>query len=106
MTRQALRAYHYEVLLANNGAEALEAYQNRTLPIDLIITDLQMPVMDGPSFVREMHRLDPRLKIICVSGLASESKLADLDRAKVSILLGKPYTAERLLKAIHQVLAP
>jgi CheY-like chemotaxis protein len=69
-----------------------------------VITDVQMPVMDGPAFVREIRRLDPHLKIISVSGLASEARLAELDRSQIAVVLGKPYTAERLLSTVRQVL--
>jgi len=69
-----------------------------------VITDLVMPVMDGPMLVRTLRNLNSQVKIICVSGLASEHKLAEIDKSHVRGFITKPFTSATLLAAVRQVI--
>lgn len=105
MTREMLEANNYKVSSAKNGAEALSLFQQHRFDIEVIVTDLMMPGLDGPSLVRAVKEIAPEARIICVSGLASEAKLAQLNLAEVRALLRKPYLARDLLVTLREVLA-
>ena len=105
MTKEILQAFQYRVLAARDGEEALNLYRQQRTRISLIVTDLMMPVMDGPALIQKVLELDATARIVCVSGLASESKLAEVDRSQVAALLNKPYTTQRLLQTIREALA-
>jgi CheY-like chemotaxis protein len=64
-----------------------------------------MPVMDGQTCIRALHKVNPDIKIIAVSGLAEKEKLAKVAVTHVKAFLTKPYAAKRLLKTIHEVIS-
>jgi PAS domain S-box-containing protein len=105
MTKETLETFQYRVLMATNGAEAASLYRQHRDEIDVVITDLMMPVMDGAALVRSLRSTSPQVKIICVSGLASESKLTEVDKSTISAFLHKPYTTKQLLTALKEVLS-
>jgi len=72
--------------------------------VKVVMTDMMMPYMDGSATIRALRRLDPKVKIVATSGLKAEDKLADAAQLGVKTFLPKPYTAEKLLKAIAAVL--
>jgi DNA-binding NarL/FixJ family response regulator len=74
--------------------------------IDLVITDMMMPVMEGQALIEALYRIDPDVKIIGTSGLHSNADLIKAGRAGVDHFLPKPYAADRLLTAIRTVLSP
>lgn len=100
MLRTSLEAYNYRVLTAKNGFEAINSYMANQQDIQLVLTDMMMPEMDGEDMVRVLHILNPALKIIVVSG-SKHSIQAGLDLAG---FLPKPYNLDDLLQIIHQTL--
>ncbi|HWQ36025.1 MAG TPA: response regulator [Blastocatellia bacterium] len=72
--------------------------------VRLVLTDMMMPVMDGPGMIRALRRLNPQLAIIGSNGLAEEQKAGEARQLGVSLILMKPYNAETLLKAIARIL--
>ena len=106
MTNALLEACQYHVLSAQNGADALALFQQHKHIIDVVVTDLMMPIMDGPEFIQEIRRSSPEMKIIGMSGLAAENKLAEAVESNVQFLLRKPYTAAEMLVALRQTLSP
>jgi len=105
VTISTLEKYGYNVLAANNGADAVALYDQNKDKIKVILMDMMMPVMDGEASIREIRKINPEVKVIVVSGLADKDKVSKLERTHAHILLQKPYTANRLLKAIHEVLS-
>jgi two-component system, cell cycle sensor histidine kinase and response regulator CckA len=105
MTRELLEANHYQVTTARTGDDALRFFREHAKDIDAIVTDLMMPGLDGPSLVRAVKQTAPEAPIICISGLASEEKLAELDRGAVRALLRKPYTAYDFLVTLRAALS-
>ena len=104
ITRQTLEAFGYRVMLACDGAEAVALYaQNRT-DIALVLTDMMMPVMDGPATIQVLMKLNPQIKIIAASGISANAHVAKAAGAGVTNFLPKPYTAETLLRMLRQVL--
>ena len=104
MTRESLEAFNYRVLMAQNGAEALAMYQRHPGQINAVITDMMMPIMDGPTSILALKRIDPAVKVIGVSGLGSEAVLARAGKANVQTFLRKTYATSSLLKTLREVL--
>jgi len=102
--RHTLEAFSYRVLLAADGAEAVSIYTERGAGIDVVLTDMMMPVMDGPALAKALRQLDPDVRIIGASGL-SNGKGSQSTEAGVHHFLPKPYTAETLLKTLRLILS-
>jgi CheY-like chemotaxis protein len=102
ITRQTLEAYGYEVLDAADGADGIALFIARRFEIDVVITDMAMPRLDGRALIRELHRIDPTVPVIGVSGVAS---LQSWDEEKETVrFLPKPYTTSALLTSLREVL--
>ena len=93
----------YKVLQAKDGTEALAVLNKETC--NLAVVDVMMPYMDGPATIRALQKLNPRVKIIASSGLTDNARVAEAANSAVSKFLSKPYTAEKLLEAIAEVLS-
>jgi CheY-like chemotaxis protein len=104
ITQATLEHFGYRVLLANNGAEAVARYAQNSAEIALVLTDMAMPVMDGPSTILALKAMNPRLKIIGSSGMISEENRARVRNAGVRHFIPKPYTTAVLLKTIAELL--
>ncbi|HEV2327443.1 MAG TPA: PAS domain-containing protein [Verrucomicrobiae bacterium] len=104
MAQRTLERYGYRVLLAAQGAEAVSLYKPRQNEIDVVVTDMIMPVMDGFETIRALKTVNPDVRIIGSSGLASRNGLAKAKDAGVRHFLSKPYTAETMLRTLHEVL--
>jgi len=103
VAERALTRQGYTVLTADNGEEALEIV-NRGEPIDLLISDVVMPVMDGPTMVREARKTRPELPILFMSGYAEEQLRRSIDIDNVAFL-PKPFSVQELSEAARKVLA-
>ncbi|GAA4014307.1 ATP-binding protein [Sphingomonas swuensis] len=103
VAERALTRQGYTVLTANNGEEALEIV-GRGEPIDLLISDVVMPIMDGPTMVREARKTRPELPILFMSGYAEEQLRKSIDIDNVAFL-PKPFSVQELSEAARKVLA-
>ena len=104
ITRQTLEAYGYRVLLAADGVEAVTLYSKHQHDIALVLTDMRMPVMDGSTTIQVLMKMNPEVCIIAASGINSNSGIAKAAGTGVRQFLPKPYTAETILRALHNVL--
>ena len=104
ITRGTLEAFGYRVLTANDGTEALALYADKKNEIAVVLTDIVMPFMDGPATIRALHRMNPSVRIIAASGLGTGMHAGEGTLEGVAVFLNKPYTAERLLKTLAEVL--
>jgi hypothetical protein len=102
ITKAILKKYGYKVLTAGDGTEALALYAVHQSEIDLVMTDIMMPFMDGQAAIRALQKINPAAKIIAISGLADNEVVAQ-NFPTVSFLL-KPFTPERLLAAVDRAL--
>jgi PAS domain S-box-containing protein len=102
---RVLTAFGYRVLAAENGAEAVSRFVEHRAEIAVVLTDMAMPVMDGPATIVALRAIDPAVRIIGSSGRASNGGVAKAIGAGVSHFLAKPYTAERLLTELHDILS-
>ncbi len=105
ITKELLESFNYRVLTAADGAEAVTLYRRRKGRINVVVTDLMMPIMDGLALIRALRQLDPLAKIIAVSGLAAQDQLDEGNSLKVQGFLTTPYPAEQLLTSLHRALA-
>jgi PAS domain S-box-containing protein len=104
ITRATLEKFGYRVFTADDGTEALAVYAEKKAAISLVLTDMAMPYMDGLALIRVLRKLNPTLKIIAASGLPSSEQLAEISVLGVNTFLSKPFTAEKLLTTIAEVL--
>jgi PAS domain S-box-containing protein len=104
ITRSTLETFGYRVLTASDGTEALALYADRKSEIDVVLTDMVMPFMDGPATIRALQRMNPGVRIIAASGLTMGLRAGEASLEGVSVFLNKPYTAEKVLKALAHVL--
>ncbi|MES2922033.1 MAG: PAS domain-containing protein [Verrucomicrobiota bacterium] len=103
ITQQTLETFGYRVLLAIDGADALAVYAGRQDEIAAVITDMMMPVMDGPATIQVLKRMNPAVRIIATSGLSSTEHMEQVARLGVKSFLPKPYTPQMLLKVLKEV---
>lgn len=104
ITHQTLEAFGYKVLLACDGAEATATYALRHHEIDVVLTDMMMPLMDGPTMIQVLVRINPKVKILAASGLNADGMVARASNAGARNFLPKPYTAGSLLRALRQII--
>ncbi len=96
-----LKAYGYHVIGVGDGEEALRVAQDQADDIDLMITDIQMPVMDGQELVERMCKLKTDMKVVFVSGYNEDSMISDGELALNYPLLPKPFNASDLLRVVE-----
>ena len=104
ITRQTLEAFGYAVLTAEDGAQAISLYTAHRDDVAIVITDMMMPVMDGPALIAELFRINPGVKIIAASGLNANAEPVK-GGAEVKHFLAKPYSADCMLILIRSVLS-
>ena len=104
VTKAALEAFNYRILLARDGTEAVAMYLRHRSEIHAVVTDMMMPKMNGPAAIRALRTIDPSVKIIGVSGLGPEAPLTLAGKSHVEAFLKKPFTTEELLTALHALL--
>jgi two-component system cell cycle sensor histidine kinase/response regulator CckA len=103
VAERALVRHGYTVLSAENGEEALEIL-GREEKIDLMISDVVMPTMDGPATVRAARKTHPALPILFISGYAEEQLRKSIDIPNVAFL-AKPFSVQQLAETVREVLA-
>jgi two-component system cell cycle sensor histidine kinase/response regulator CckA len=101
---RALRNKGYKVLEAKTGEAALEVLAATNEFIDLVITDVVMPKLDGPGLIRELRIRAPKTKIICISGYAEEAFRKRIDQSQDVVFLPKPFSLNQLASKVKEVL--
>jgi PAS domain S-box-containing protein len=103
ITSETLQAYNYNVLTAANGAEGVAIYAQQRKKIALVLTDLSMPVMDGRATIYAILKINPKAKIIAMSGMDEAESVAKASTAGIKHFISKPYTAATLLKTLKAI---
>ncbi len=101
---RALRLRGYTVIEAKSAEEALELLGNKELMIDVFVTDVVMPGMDGPTWVVEALKTRPDAKVVFVSGYAEESFGDTQARIPNSVFLPKPFSLSDLTETVQEQL--
>jgi PAS domain S-box-containing protein len=104
MTRRMLERFGYRVMMASNGAEAVALYVQHQSDVAVVITDMAMPVMDGPATIFALKAIEPDVRIIASSGHTVNDAVAQALSAGVQHFIPKPYTADVMLRALEELL--
>lgn len=102
---RALTSRGYTVLQAASGIEALDLFADHAGSIDLVVSDVVMPEMDGPTLLRELRSRRPDLKVIFVSGYAEDAFRKNLPEGEQFAFLPKPFTLKQLVEAVKETMA-
>jgi two-component system cell cycle sensor histidine kinase/response regulator CckA len=106
LNARGLRSRGYSVIEASNGIEAMEALEEKNGEVDLVVSDVVMPEMDGPTLLKEMRARNPNLKIIFVSGYAEEAFEKSLPENEQFAFLAKPFALSALIAKVKETMAP
>src|ERR1700716_4284386 len=106
LNARGLRSRGYSVIEASNGIEAMEALEQKNGAVDLVVSDVVMPEMDGPTLLKTMRDRNPDLKIIFVSGYAEDAFEKSLPENQQFAFLPKPFTLSQLIAAVKETMAP
>ena len=102
---RALASRGYTVIQAASGTEALARIDGNIDGIDLVVSDVVMPEMDGPTLLKELRRRRPELKVIFVSGYAEEAFKKNLPDGESFVFLPKPFSLKELVAAVKETMA-
>jgi two-component system cell cycle sensor histidine kinase/response regulator CckA len=101
---QVLTSRGYTVHEAVSGADALEIMKELDGQVDLVVSDVVMPEMDGPSLLKELRKTSPDLKVIFVSGYAEDAFAKNLPENEKFSFLPKPFSLKQLAETVKNVL--
>jgi hypothetical protein len=104
VTRRILRRNGYTVITASSGAEAIEIVASYTGPVDLLLTDVIMPIMQGPTVANEVKKLRPGIRVLFMSGHAQPVLEAEAVLGTEFLLVEKPFDQATLLENVRKVL--
>jgi two-component system, cell cycle sensor histidine kinase and response regulator CckA len=104
MLRYLLESKGYKVLTAQNGIEAIEAYQLHIHEIDLVLTDMGLPRMNGFEEFKKLKEIDPDVKVIFASGYLEIDVKPKLLKEGANGFLQKPYMPDEVLKILRETL--
>ena len=96
--REVLMEHGFRVILAHDGAEALRAID--TEPPAMIVLDVQMPGIDGPTFARELRTRLRRVPLVILTAVADPKREAD--RCNAEAYLRKPFDADELVRLVRR----
>ncbi|HZT26198.1 MAG TPA: response regulator [Pseudolabrys sp.] len=102
LNARGLTSRGYTVLEAGNGLEAIEIF-DRQGDVDLVVSDVVMPEMDGPTLLKALRARKPNVKIIFVSGYAEDAFAKNLPTSEEYAFLAKPFSLKQLVSAIKEV---
>ncbi|MBR0718628.1 cell cycle histidine kinase CckA [Bradyrhizobium liaoningense] len=104
LNARGLRSRGYTVVEAENGVEAMEVLDEQGGAIDLVVSDVVMPEMDGPTLLKAMREQNPDIKFIFVSGYAEDAFEKSLPEGQQFDFLPKPFTLSQLVAAVKETM--
>ncbi|MEO7933001.1 MAG: response regulator [Chthoniobacterales bacterium] len=104
LAKMMLAENGYRVVTAKDGFEAIDNYKKLREKIDLVILDFTMPGMHGDQVFEELRKINPSVAVILSSGFADQTKLNRMFSQGLKEFVAKPYTQQRLLSEIRNVL--
>ncbi|HXW26016.1 MAG TPA: response regulator [Xanthobacteraceae bacterium] len=105
LNARGLASRGYTVVEASNGIEAIRELEEREGAVDLVVSDVVMPEMDGPTLLKELRSRNPNLKMILVSGYAEDAFEKNLPEGGQFAFLAKPFTLKQLVAAVKEAMA-
>jgi CheY-like chemotaxis protein len=103
--RHALERYGYHVMVAGDGAQAVEVYGRQTGTVALVLLDLTMPVMSGEEALRRLRQIDPGVRVLLTSGYNEVEAVQRFAGKGLAGFIQKPYTSAALAEKVKAVLA-
>ena len=103
-TRSVLEHAGFQVLIANDGASALEIFRAQHERIGAVLLDLSMPNLSGEATLRELQRIDPKVRVVLTSGYSEPETTERFASLGVANFLRKPSTAKEMSACVHRVL--
>jgi two-component system, cell cycle sensor histidine kinase and response regulator CckA len=103
-TRLILENLGYTVFVARNGSEAVELFLQAKPPVDLVLLDIIMPVLNGPEAAVRISAINPHLAFIFITGYDTESDIRCLRNIKKTSILQKPFDAGQLAHKVREAL--
>ncbi len=104
VSQHILEAFGYRVLTACDGAAGISLYAENLADIAVVIIDMMMPVMDGPTAIHTLISMNPSVRIIAASGISANAATARAAGPCVKDFLPKPYSAGALIESLHRAL--
>jgi two-component system cell cycle sensor histidine kinase/response regulator CckA len=105
LNARGLTSRGYDVIEAGNGVEAIEQFEEHGGKVDLVVSDVVMPEMDGPTLFKELRQRNPAVKIIFVSGYAEDAFQKSLPDPEQFNFLPKPFTLKQLVAVVKETMA-
>jgi two-component system cell cycle sensor histidine kinase/response regulator CckA len=102
ITASTLKKNGYQILTAADGTEGFALFTQHRNEISAVITDMSMPLMDGGKMIRALLQIDPKVKIVAISGLNEDFNLPDILKKRIPFLK-KPFAVEKLLETLHDL---
>jgi two-component system cell cycle sensor histidine kinase/response regulator CckA len=106
LSARTLVARGFEVVEAGSGVEALQIIDEDENEIDLVVSDVVMPEMDGPTLLKEMRKRNSKTRIIFVSGYAEEAFAKNMPEGEEFAFLPKPFSMKQLVEAVKSNMGP
>ncbi|GAB5047296.1 response regulator [Thermodesulfovibrio sp. TK110] len=107
LVRETLKAMleflNFEVVVAENGKEALEKFSSAEKPFDVVFIDLVMPGISGIEVFKKLMELNPQIKAIISSGYSNDPSIAEYEKLGFKGILNKPYTLDELKKTLQKL---
>ena len=104
LNARGLKSRGYNVIEAGNGVEAMAALAREGGRVDLVVSDVVMPEMDGPTLLKRLREDNPDIKIIFVSGYAEDAFEKSLPDSSQYNFLAKPFTLKQLVSAVKEAM--
>jgi len=106
IVQQVLETFGYKVIIATHGQDGVLLYQDRFQEIDLVISDMMMPVLDGPKVIAHLREINPEVRIVAISGLPKEDIFMEtrIHPDELAGFLPKPFSADVLLSTVASAL--
>ncbi len=105
LNARGLTSRGYTVMEAGNGVEAIEVLERHGGNIDLVVSDVMMPEMDGPTLFKELRKRHPDIKMIFVSGYAEDAFQKSLPDPEKYDFLPKPFTLKQLVAQVKETMS-
>ena len=102
-TTKMLESFFNKIYLANNGKEALELFEKENL-YNLVITDIEMPLLDGISFIEAIRKYNKKIPIIVLSAHDNKNYFLKTIKAGIDGYILKPYTLEQIVQTLEYII--
>lgn len=103
-TAAMLKRHGYRAMTASDGAEAITVLAQGACKFHAVLTDVHMPVLDGPTFVRVLKNMTPHVPVLLITGSAGDTFTQEFKSLGIYEILPKPYRSEQLLTLLHETL--